>query len=116
MNSTKRVLPISVLHHTLCLDTHTQSILAQRSPACGERERGGKERSVSFLGPRSPSLYMRTSTGGREGLGTRLSFMPSWRSSRVISYLLHELALGVRSLDNGRINIVALAGGKITVT
>ena len=50
-------------------------------------------------------------TGGREGLGMRLSFMPSWRS-RVISYLLHEFALGVRSLDNGRINIVALAGEK----
>ena len=42
MNSTKRVLPISVLHHTLCLDTHTQSILAQRSPVCGERERRRK--------------------------------------------------------------------------
>ena len=34
----------------------------------------------------------------------------------MISYLLHELALGVCSLDNGRINIVALAGGKIIVT
>ena len=35
---------------------------------------------------------------------------------RMTSYLLHELALGVRSLDNGRINIVAFAGGRILVT